>query len=477
MISSLFLSLSVILANLTNLITQIALPKFLPPAEYAELAVLWATGQFVSVFIYEWMRFGVLRFSVSKDPHISLQRTNTLIQTYILASAFSFLIVALLLASFWLFNASISLSLIISYAIFQGIFDGKQAFNRAQFKNTDFAVTWTLRSLFSLSLTLSIAAYTHDGELSLLGLIFSYPLSILLVSPKSVSRLKLKHIDRPQLQFLARYGAFAAVSGVLSACLPAILKFYIISTLNIDIAGAYIYALDISQKILAIIGLAINIIILQKAIRQAEFGTEYQKAEQVRAQISSTAALIIPAAVGFYLIQNHISPILVPENYQIIYMKNIGLAILAFCLMTFRMFAIDPIFLIAGNSKLSMVGPVSSIFVTIICAYVLGHDKYSELYFSLSLCAGMSVSILISGICAAKTTKIEWPVLDLTFIAIGCVLLACSVKAINFDNGNFSLFLSITVGSFLYCGVMYITNTANVRNILNKLVANPKTPR
>lgn len=470
MISSFFVPLSVVLANITNLLAQVLIPRYLPPGEYSTFATLWASGQFMTILCYEWMRFAVLRFSSGADLNTNIKTRSILFATYRLVSL-ALVIIAVTFAffhSYWPY--SIWICAVSLYAMCQGSFEGRQALARSDFDNFTFSLSWVFRSCFSLIFSLIIASITGSGELTLIGLALSFPVALLIFNTKNLSKLlNTAPFDKTRLKFIIHFGIFAAISSSVTASLPAIIRIFATSYLGLINSGGVVLALDISQKALAILGMVVNIVILQKAIKATEFGDTKQQSAQISNQIAIIAAFIIPGSVGFYMLQPTLIQYLIPLSYQENYIKSILWSTVCSGLLAFRLFAIDSIFIIIGKTLPSIIGPLTTIAATFLAIWIFtASDMEVTSIIPIAMATGLTIGIVASVIAINCSAAFSWPYLDLIKIFFCTLIMAIILNLMPSNTGITTTIFCILLAAATYILSALTLNTCNFKSIASK---------
>lgn len=419
---ALLVPFSVLFANAVNFSTQLLVPRYLPAEQYSSFATLWAVGQLVAVIVFEWMRFGVVRFSEGVDPRLNVRRKNALLVSYSVGCVL-LCIVAFLASLVFEGESGTAIVVVVIYALCQGVFDGRQALARAQFRNLSFAISWILRSVLTLGLCIGAAIWFQNGAAVLVALSIAYFI---------VSAFFLKEIDFLALskggvlyedfRFLAKYGAFVAVSSSLSAALPPLVRGLLIDFGDkAEVAGT-ILALDLSQKALVVIGMLVNVMVLQRSIRVVESGNPSEKADQMRLHVVVATAAIVPFGVLFYTLQPILVVFLVPQEYKLSYLTSIGLATVCAMLLCLRQFSIDSLFVIVGKSSRSVIAPIVAVTSTFIGAFSLnklGIDPSSTVLYSMLV--GLALSCFASVYYVGTVSRISWPRFEVVAVTLGGV--------------------------------------------------------
>ena len=474
MLASVLVPISMAVANLANLLTQVVVPRYLSPSSYSYFALLWASGQFLAVLLTEWLRFGVLRFAEGADEALARRRRNVLVVLYLSI----FFGINLLAGAFFAFRALssefVGWAVICFYASCQSIFEGRQAFSRANSDNSGYSLGMFLRSVCALSLAWAISAFTGDPFAVMLGLGVGYLLSYLVLDLRSrVFLFNFRAFEKEQFSFLLKYGGFAAFSTVLTSFFPAMVRFLTIHFLGLQKSGGVILAFDLSQKAVAVVGLAVNLVVLQKSTRVSEFGAASEKLRQTSLQIGVTSAFVCPAAVGFYSLHPLLGEFLVPKEYLDSYISNIGIASFCSAVLAFRMFALDALFFVSGKSILSVAGPICSILLGAVAIFVFGAAfGYEGWTVAAGICFGLVGGVLCSIAFARSAVKIVWPFREFAVIGLGCLGMYLVLSYCTYGVGGVNLIARLVVGSVFYCVWVFALDLFGVRSIFMGRIKN-----
>jgi hypothetical protein len=461
---------SVLLANIITLLVQLLIPHFLSPVEYTGFATAWAVGQFSAIFGFEWLRYGVIRFSFGADKTLMEQRRSALLLLYIVVVVF-FLVASLICAfagmlGYAAFNLASS---VLLYGVCQGVFDGRQALARAENDHSRFVGAWLLRAIFSVSITVTLARVFGTATAALWGLSLSYLAALGIANFRDVAPAiaRFSPHERAQLPFLLHYGIFAATAATMTSFLPAAIRMLTTQIIPDTAAGGMLLALDLSQKAILALGLAVNIVLVQRSIRFAEFESSERQDEQNALQISVPFALLVPAAMGFYLVQPAFEALVVPAGYLLAYRESIGLACVSAGLMAFRSNGIDPLFVVAGRPLLSIIAPSVAFIVSFI--YILAKGKLGG--FSANLipegtALGLVAGVIASAVAINYVRKLKWPLADLGRSLFATAVMALAMNLIDIASPVLQLVTAIAVGSVVYLAVALLVNLLKARELV-----------
>ncbi|MEZ5779561.1 MAG: hypothetical protein R3E44_14495 [Paracoccaceae bacterium] len=422
--SGLAVSSSMIAASLAGLGLSVSVPLLLPATEYAVFATAWAIGQLIASLSYEWMRYSVLRFGVGADPIGTRSRRHVLARLYIAVTA----ILLIGAAAGAVIGANghgkaMLAAIVLLFAAANGAFDGHQALSRAEFRDADFARGRLLRTVLSLVLSLAAARFMGNAAAVLLGLAVSFPLAVAISHRRRPSPPAPATPDAawPTLRFLFGFGLFAALGSNLSMLVPALQRMIAVGEFGLAASAGTTLAFDLAQKAVSVTGLAVNVVMMQRAIRVAEFGRAEDQPRQAGRQIAVTYAFVAPATTGFYLIAAPFAQIMVSDGLRAAYLATIGPACLSAGLIAFRLFAVDPLFVVRQRTRAGTLGPLATAGILAACLWTGLPSAASYAWVMVgAAAAGLAVAL----IALLREGRIDWPWPDLARATLGCLAMA-----------------------------------------------------
>lgn len=469
-LSSLMVPLSVLVANASGLAIQLLLPRFLLPTDYAEFAGLWAMGMAVAALAYEWLRFGVIRFAVGSDADTG-ERRRTLAVGYLGVTALMLAVGAggCVVATFGEAGPWVALTALFVAA--QGLFEGRQALARAEFRHRTFSLAWNVRSLISLVCVLLSAWYTRSGMISFLALSISYIATGIVLDARSIAALRLRDFSgATQFRFVFRFGFFAAMGAAMTAFAPALVRLHAAVHLTDGRAGGLLLGLDLAQKAIAVAGMAVNIVVMQRTIHAAEFGNPAQMLRQNGLQIAAAFSVVLPAAVGFQLMQPLFAQHLVPAAYRDSYDAAIPIACAASALICLRLFALDPLFVAARRTDLLLISPVVVLVFTIGSLAVIDVLEQEADIRSILLIVLFSnlAGLVTASLVLFPLVRVAWPLVDMAKAVVATVMMAVPIRALLSPTSSEIGIVILVAGAFAYATTALALDLCGVRTLLFK---------
>ena len=464
-LSKLLVPLAILAANAASLLIQVFIPQFLGPDEYSHFTVLWSYGQLFVVIFFEWMRSSVLRFSEGADIELASRRRRFLMGAYLTTAAFllGIALLAYALGEIWPIAVWISIALV--YSVCQGLFDATQVLSRARFENRKFALSWMSRSVLGLLGAIGFAYLSGSGSYAVIGMALSFSITVLVFNFQYIWRLRFDGLhDHESRRFLFGYGAFLAITSSVTALFPALTRTAALSGLGAEEAGGLLFALDLTQRTISALGMAVNLVVLQRSIRAAEFESSESKQNKLREQMALVAGLILPAGLGFYLIQDSISLLVVPDAYRVTYLESILGACFCAALVSFRSYGIDTLFVVAGKSRNSIIGPSVSLISTLSTIFLWGEIfSYTAKHIVISMMLGLSLGTLATVISARRQVTVVWPLKEFLIVLLACLAMYLGVGLVAIDPGLKKIIVDIIIGGTAYTTVLIALNFVDIR--------------
>jgi O-antigen/teichoic acid export membrane protein len=466
--SNLLVSVATLLASFAGLAISIGVPFVLAPERYTVFATTWAIGQFVATLGFEWMRFGVLRFGQGADAREVAARRTILWLAY-LTTGLVFLALAgigVLAALAGIARAG-ELSLILVFAAMNGGFDGYQALMRAEGRNAEFSAGRILRTLLGFAFAMLAAILFESASAVLIGLAVSFPVSLLIVSARRMQWpgwVRRPENGRRVLRQVFLFGLFAAVTTNLAMILPALQRIALVRALGASEAAGVALSFDLSQKAISVVGLAVNVVVMQASIRVAEFETDSAvQARQAGRQFALTLAVVAPAAVGFYLVGKPLAELAVRPEMRMNFLETLLPATITAGVLAFRMFSIDPLFLIRQKTFLGTYGAAVTAVAMMFPLLMSGLGVTAIGWtFALAMVLGVSVSLAI----LVMLGNMRWPWKDLTSIAIACLAMVLATTILPPMNPAASLASTFALAGGTYAVITLVADIAGIRTIL-----------
>ncbi|MBM7044099.1 hypothetical protein [Rhizobium lusitanum] len=457
---------ALIISNALNMMGVVVLPKLIKSQEFALFSLASSIGLFIVSVLFEWSRICVMRYSVTKDATESARRRATLNAANLWTAGV--LILAALAVQLLHATYAIVFGMACLFAISQALFEARQASFRAEFKDVDYIRNVLTRATLGFVLLCAFAFFAQSAVFAMFGWAGSFAL-ILLFTKNPLRAPPIGKFDSQTLSFMIKFGMGVTVSAVATTALSPLLRLVAAGIIPLDESGKMMLAMDISQKIIGVVGVSINLITLQATFRAKEFGDDALAAARVSSQLSIVVAVIVPAVIGFLFLTDPFESIFVPADYRHIYAENIGWCMIAAGLVGVRTFALDSIFLVAGRPYLGVAGPVVTGLASLLALPILGYSQgFSSVSISQAMAIGALMGVLASALLSRRVFQFDVAWLDILKVgAASAVMYGAMITIPRFADALF-LVLASVIGAAAYSAVMFGTNALGLYGMLRR---------
>lgn len=413
---------------------------------------MWAFGQFLVALLFEWLRFCVLRFSGVRN---NIDTVPTLIFLYGVLSVI-LMIVSFVLLSFVERDFYVFCGFIFLYAVCQGVFDGALAAARANGRDYLFASGCIFRGVLALFLALALAFFYGEGWAALLGMSLAYLVALIFLGRVDFNIVFSVFRWGPDtVRFFFKYGAFLAAASAVTALSVALIKVFSLNYVAPERSGGALLSLDMAQKGVAVVGLMVNTLILQRAIKGFDGVETEEKRAIVSRQIEIAVVFLVPAAMGFYFIQPYFCEFIVPGDYQFSYMWSVGFSSIYAVLFSFQAYAIIPTYVLFADSKGAVVGPLIGLVSLPIIFFASLAMSLDYLAIGLSAIGSALVSIVVSMVQTAGKFGVRWPFGLFSRLAFICVIFVVIYEKFIFDASAVLVLSYCCVFSAIYFALFF----------------------
>ena len=469
--SALLMPAGVLAANVLNMVGIVVLPKLVDPHEFALFSLASSLGLLLVSIFYEWSRGAIVRYSVAADPEETnrrravLRRSNTVTSVVLLTVA----------AICCVFNDSryaIIVSMACLFAVSQALFEARQALFRADFNDVRYAASLVIRAFAGLLLMCLSAFWTNSAFLVMCSWALSFVIVLLAVGQIVGIKQPRAAMDWKTFRFLFVFGIGITLSAIATAALQPLVRLLAPEFISLTDSGKLVLAMDISQKIIGVIGVSINVITLQATIRARELGEESIMLERTGMQLSVVLAVLVPTVLGFLMVRSEFTSIFVPEVYRDIFSSNVGWCMVAAGILGFRAFALDTIFVVLGRPYLGLIGPLATVAATLIATlFLLSRYGSDPLVFSQGFCVGVTTGAFVSFVVARRYCcfPIEWG--NYIKIVSSTVLMVGVVSLCMFQSDLVRIMVSVSAGGGAYFAGLLAMDAMGLRQTVRWFLA------
>jgi O-antigen/teichoic acid export membrane protein len=271
--------------------TVLAVAWVLPAPEFSRYSVMAAVAQFGAILAFEWIRIGAMRFYPGADSSTAVAERGAIGRLFPLSA------LALGVPAFAIMYFALGLTfagLILALAIVQALSDLHMTLVRFRGALPRFSRMQLARSLLLFAGTIAGAWQGGAAAHALLGLLGGHLLGLgtnLLFDGRYEKSSSGPEAVAEKSKYW-RYGAPAATASVLHSSVPVGVRAMLIALFGEAGAAGLVLALDLFQRPLALIAVALNGVLYPDVVREHAKGPGKAAARQ-KLYVANIAALAI----------------------------------------------------------------------------------------------------------------------------------------------------------------------------------------
>jgi len=267
-----------------------------------------------------------------------------------------------------------------------------------------------------------------------------------------------------ELPKMARFGLFAAVSGVIANGVPTIVRWALVDFAGKNAAAGALLAADLSQKALAVTGMAVNVIAMQNSFTAVDTGDRETINRSNQNQIVCAIGAVLPIGIMVWLMSGDVANILMRPAYRTGFLESAGLCALASGMICVRLFAIDPLFYAFNKAGLSVVGAATSLALCSAALALPNFHPFGRIDPLLGFVASAGAGLIVSTLLAITVLKIRLPWTQLARLAMAAGVMIGAWELIPHGRGVVGFVLLGGGLALLYATAAVASNVAGLRD-------------
>jgi len=335
-----------------NLFIGLVVAAFLGPESFGRFAVALGAGSLLHALIFGWLRLAAARFyseaarTSQPDLRASLDAALWLLGGLTLGLG---VFGALAAPSLGLDGDLVFWAL--AFAACNGAFEYQLALLRARFADRAYALLIFAKNIFSLLLTAGVAWITQSAGLTLAGTAISLAMATLLLMSQARDEYARGHAASPAvLRKALAYALPLSASLILFALIPLANRALGAQFSDFAEAGQLALAQDLGLKLVLTIGIAMDQLLFQLAVREHESSGRDGGQAQVAFNMTLMAGLLLPTMVGTWLVLPSFEALIIPQEFTGDFARALTLLLPGLGCYGLMTFALTPAFQIAQRT-------------------------------------------------------------------------------------------------------------------------------
>ena len=449
---------------LCNFFIGLLVAKFLGPEAFGRFALALAVGVVIQIACFDWIRLAAARFAATRSGQIGTHARATLDASFATVTlAVTIVGLGALLGGFDLSLSPELLGLALLAAVVNGFFDYQQALVRARFADGLYARLLLTKNLLSAVLTVGGAWLTGSAVVAVAGICAAMAGSL----ASAHGALRRGGADRDPashgraLDFL-RYAKPVVAANLLYLALALLNRSLVAERHGFAEAGQFSLAFDMGQRITQSLGMMLDVLLFQLAVRaDARHGGEVARA-QVAQNMGLAFALLTPACLGLWLVLPSLEQIAVPTQFRGHFARYFTLLLPGFLCFGLGAYAVAPIFQIARRTGPLILAALAACAgdLALLALLPTGADSIALAQTGAMACGLLALILFALG------TPARWSAArDLLAPLLGVGLMAAALAPLrDWEPGPGTLIAQILAGAAIYAATLWAFDACGLRS-------------
>ncbi len=456
-----------------NFVLALVVAGLLGPGDYGRYAVAMAAALVVNTLCLDWLKLSATRFysdasrAAAPDIRASLDLAQSAISIGIVGAG-----LGLVLGGADLGLPAGLVAATAAAGVATAAFDYHAALARARFLDGAYALLVLVKNVASFVLMVGGAWLFRDPALVIAGFCLSVCAALLAVRTRLADEgVSLRQAQASAIGGFLRYGLPLVAANGLYQIMPLVNRSVAAGRDGFSEAGLFALAADVGVRLFASIGSSLDIFLFQVAVRtDAQDGREAARAQIVR-NVTAILALMVPTAVGYWLLLPVFEALLVPAQYHGSFAAYSAILVPAFLAFALAQYALNPVFQLEMLTWPVTLAAGIGLCVDLALLAVLP-GAVGPLGYAWAQLGGYGASVAVLAVLAARVMPIWPPVRDVAAIAGGALLMASVLYPLR---GTMPPVAAVVVlpalGAALYGAVLIAADIAGMRGLWRRLVS------
>ena len=332
-----------------NFVLGLLIAKLLGPADFGRFALATAGAIVLNTILFEWLRLSATRFYSGRvraeEPWIrgGLDHAYSILGLLLFAAAA--LCGGLDLGAGPDGRGAILCGTMIA-ALGIGVFDYHAALARARFDGRLYFGLVAVKNVLAFAMMAGAAWYLPQPAWVLAAAGVSQFLAVLILrGPLRDPASGRRHPRiRDTWRVFALYGLPLIAANAVYQLLPFLNRGTIAAQDGFAEAGFFALAADVTSRSLTMLGTALDLLLFQLAVRAEEQHGRAAAERQVAENAGTVFALLLPCAIGFWVVLPALQALVVPEAYRGPFALYATLLMPGLFCLSMTYYALNPIF-------------------------------------------------------------------------------------------------------------------------------------
>ena len=444
-----------------NFVIGLLVAKFLGPEGFGRFALALAVGVVIQIACFDWIRLAAARFGATRSGQIGTHTRATLDASFATVTlAITVPGLGALLGGFDLSLSPELLGLALLAAVVNGFFDYQQALVRARFEDGLYARLLLTKNLLSAVLTVGGAWLTGSAIVAVAGICAAMA-GALASAWRALRQAGRDPASHDLALHYLRYAKPVVAANLLYLALALLNRSLLAERHGFAEAGQFSLAFDMGQRITQSLGMMLDVMLFQLAVRADHQGGGEIARAQVARNMALIFALLTPACVGLWLVLPSLEQIAVPSAFRGHFERYFMLLLPGFLCFGLGAYAVAPLFQIARRTAPLILAALAACGADLALLALLPSEPESIALAQTGAMGCGLLALLLFGL----ATPTQWPgARDLLVPLLGVGLMAAALAPLrDLTPGVATLALQIIAGAAIYGATLWAFDACGLR--------------
>jgi len=446
---------------------SLAVAALLGPDAYGRYAVGLSIAVVVATLFFDWLRLATMRFQGERLRAENPAIRRTLDLAYLAVAAGLCLATPIVLPFAPAGSGRAVLVAAVVFGICYGFCEYRIALSRALFREGGFVALTCLRGLFALGFAAGAAFATGDPALTLAATALASALPALLIrGPLRDPEAAKAAFDGKLARSFARYALPLVAANALYQAMPLLNRVLLAGQHGFVEAGYFALVSEIAMRLLQNIGMALDVLLFQIAVREDELHGREAAERQLTRNAGFVAAIVIPSAAGLCGIWPAFEAIFIPQAFRGHLGGLVPLLVPALAAYVLILFAVNPFFQMRHRTAPAVASALAALAVNLL-AVLLWRPAGAGGYALAQLAGTILALVLTAAMAVAAGARLPWRDVAVAGVAAG-IMLAAILPLRDASGPLATLALQVACGGAVYGGLALLFDLCGARALLRR---------
>jgi len=449
--------------GLLNLAALYVFTRLLSPRDYGQYALVIAGAGLANSILFQWLRLGLLRFSISYGDRREVF-LSTILAGFLALVAISGLLglLVLPLVADSTVRALVALGIVLLWL--EAFFALNLELSRTEFSPKRYGAMAFVRAAVALLFGAALAWWGLGAYGALVGMMCGLLIPSGWHFRRCWRQVRPGLVDRFIFRQLLVYGLPLTATFALSFLINSSDRFLLGWFMGAEGAGGYAVGYDLAKQTLGVLMMVVNLGAYPLAVKALEESGEAAAREQLSQNFALLLLVAMPAGVGLALLAPNIASVLLGGEFESAARLLIPWIAAATVLAGLKAYYFDLSFQLSGRT-LWQVWIVLIAALLNIALNLIWIPRYGMSGAAYATLAAYATGLILSGLFGSKVFRMPLPVRDTVKILVATAAMAGCLSPFLDGRGGVALLFQVAWGACVFVVLVVVLNVLGLRSM------------